>query len=226
MTEKSTANADEKKLNRSGINRMIAGVCGGVAEYFNIDVTVVRIVWVLTIFLHGLGAIAYLASLILMPENPKHREIPQKEKTPPQNAGLIIGIILVVIGLILLARVNYPWFYDWPFFRFWPFSIGAFWPLLLILFGVLYIFHVVRKDKQQKEGGGNFVSSQQHRKLFRSTTDKMVSGICSGLAKYWNIDVTIVRVGWAVATIFTGVWIGIVAYIVMIFAVPEEDRSL
>lgn len=222
MAKKSTSNAGDKKLYRSGVNRMIGGVCAGVADYFNVDVTVVRIVWVLTVLFQGLGAIAYLACLILMPDNPVHRDLPQSEKKSPPNAGLIIGIILVVFGLIFLARENYYWRYDWPFFRFWPFAFESFFPILIILFGVLYIFHILRKEKERKEGGGEPVITSKPKKLYRSTTDKMVSGVCSGLAKYWQIDVAIIRVGWVVVSLLTMIWLGVVAYIVMIFVVPEE----
>jgi phage shock protein C len=221
MPDKTTSSS-EKKLYRSGINRMIGGVCAGVAEYFNVDVTVVRIVWVLSVFIHGLGAIAYLACLIFMPENPEHLEIPKEERTPPQNTGLIIGIVLVVLGLIFFIKVNDYWLYDWYFFRYWPFPFRTLWPILLILFGVGYIVYIVHKEKQPKEEG-EAVTRPESRKLYRSLSNKMVSGICSGLAKYWQIDVAIVRVAWIVVTILTGFWLGILAYIIMIFAVPEEE---
>lgn len=54
-----------KQLLRSRKNRMIAGVCGGIAEYFNIDATIVRVLWV--IFFH-VGLLAYLLFWILVPE--------------------------------------------------------------------------------------------------------------------------------------------------------------
>lgn len=222
MAEKT--NSGEKKLYRSGANRMIGGVCAGVADYFNVDVTLVRIIWVITALFKGLGAIAYLACLILVPENPQQKDLPESEKRLPQNAGLIIGIVLVVIGLVFLARENYFWPYDWHFLGFWPFAFGAYWPLLLILFGVIYIFHVLKKDKEKKEEK-EASETQKPKKLYRSISDRMVSGVCSGLAKYWQIDIAIIRVGWAIATLLTGIWLGIVAYIVMIFAVQEEKLS-
>ena len=53
-----------KKLYRSKTNRMLAGVCGGLGEYFNIDPVIFRIAVVLT----GVGLIAYLAAIIIIPE--------------------------------------------------------------------------------------------------------------------------------------------------------------
>ena len=59
----------EKRLYRSRENIMIGGVCGGVAEYLDVDPTLVRIIWVLSAFYGGIGVIAYLVCLIVVPEN-------------------------------------------------------------------------------------------------------------------------------------------------------------
>ncbi|KUK86086.1 MAG: Phage shock protein C, PspC [candidate division TA06 bacterium 34_109] len=59
-----------KKLYRSRKDRKIAGVCGGIAEYFNIDSTIVRLLAVITIFFGGGGIIAYIISWIIIPEEP------------------------------------------------------------------------------------------------------------------------------------------------------------
>lgn len=57
-----------KRLTRSAVNHMIAGVCAGIAEYFGIDPTLVRIGWVVFCLLGGSGVLAYLICAILMPE--------------------------------------------------------------------------------------------------------------------------------------------------------------
>ncbi len=57
-----------KRLYRSKKERMIAGVCGGVAEYANADPTIIRLLWVVGSFFWGLGIIAYLAAWIIVPE--------------------------------------------------------------------------------------------------------------------------------------------------------------
>ena len=61
----------QKKLYRSKTNRMLVGVCGGVAEYFNIDPTVVRVIWaVSSIFTLSAGIIAYAVCAFVIPEKP------------------------------------------------------------------------------------------------------------------------------------------------------------
>jgi phage shock protein PspC (stress-responsive transcriptional regulator) len=59
------------------------------------------------------------------------------------------------------------------------------------------------------------------KRLKRSLTDKMVGGVCGGLAKYFDIDTTLIRLVFAFATVFAGT--GILAYIVMWIIVPKED---
>ena len=57
----------EKKLSRSN-NKMIGGVCAGIAEYLGLDPTIVRIVWVLLLFFAGFGILLYLILWIVMPK--------------------------------------------------------------------------------------------------------------------------------------------------------------
>lgn len=59
-----------KKLYKTKSDRKIAGVCGGIAEYFDIDPTIVRLGWVIAIFCAGGGILAYLIALIIIPEKP------------------------------------------------------------------------------------------------------------------------------------------------------------
>ena len=67
----------EKRLYRSQSDRMIAGVCGGLAEYFDIDPTIVRVVAVLSVFVSGLGILAYIILAIVVPsESSKAAHLP------------------------------------------------------------------------------------------------------------------------------------------------------
>lgn len=59
-----------KRLYKSKRNEIIAGVCGGIAEYFNCDPTLIRLAWVLFTALGGSGLIAYIVCAIVIPEQP------------------------------------------------------------------------------------------------------------------------------------------------------------
>lgn len=60
---------EPRKLYRSKRNAMLLGVCGGVAEYFNIDPTLIRLVWAL-FGCTGTGILAYFVAAIIIPSNP------------------------------------------------------------------------------------------------------------------------------------------------------------
>lgn len=59
---------NDKRLVKSASNRMICGVCAGVAEYFNVDVTLVRVVWALATLAGASGIIGYIIAAIIIPE--------------------------------------------------------------------------------------------------------------------------------------------------------------
>jgi phage shock protein C len=61
----------EKKLYRSKDERMIWGICGGLAKYFNVDPTIVRVVAVLTIVFGGWGILAYIILRFVVPLEPQ-----------------------------------------------------------------------------------------------------------------------------------------------------------
>ena len=61
-----------KRLYKSNMNKMLDGVCGGIAEYFNIDPTLVRLGWVLLSALGGTGIAAYIVAAIIIPRDPQN----------------------------------------------------------------------------------------------------------------------------------------------------------
>ena len=62
----------DRRLYKSNENKMIDGVCGGLAEYFDIDPTLVRLGWVLFCALGGSGILAYIMAAIVIPRNPQY----------------------------------------------------------------------------------------------------------------------------------------------------------
>lgn len=60
-----------KRLYKSNTQKMVDGVCGGIAEYFNIDPTLVRLAWVLFCMAGGSGILAYFIAAIVIPRNPE-----------------------------------------------------------------------------------------------------------------------------------------------------------
>jgi len=74
-----------KKLYRSRKDSKIAGVCGGIAEYFNVDSTIIRLLAVLTIFFGGGGIIAYIIAWIIVPLEPVEEELSSHKQSNPSR---------------------------------------------------------------------------------------------------------------------------------------------
>ena len=60
----------QKKLYRSNTDKKMAGVCGGVAKFFGIDATIIRLIWALAILFVGSGLLLYIVCALVIPEEP------------------------------------------------------------------------------------------------------------------------------------------------------------
>ena len=61
------------------------------------------------------------------------------------------------------------------------------------------------------------------KKLYRSVSDKKLAGVCGGIAEYFGLDATLIRVGWALVSLFAGA--GVLAYIVCALIIPEKPAN-
>lgn len=167
-----------KRLYKSRTERMIDGVCGGVAEYLGIDPVLVRIAFVLLVFAGGIGVVVYLIGMILMPAGPVPATPPATATapaegsapgsqveggTPANPAGIvagsgntststarIIGIGFVVLGgLLLLGNLGISFCDHW-----WGLSWGAIGPILVIAAGVALILRSPGVGTANQAGGG------------------------------------------------------------------------
>lgn len=141
----------DKRLYRSRENRVISGVCGGIAEYFDLDPTLVRLLWVLVTFFVGVGIIGYIICIFVIPERPssytdKVQPCREEEDTGGHSGNkapshernrIFTGIILILLGVLLLAdRLKLLYWLD----------LDRLWPVLLII-GGLYIIYRGKEGK-------------------------------------------------------------------------------
>ena len=133
-----------RRLTRSKTEGKIAGVCAGIADYFEVDVVLIRAAWVVFSIVPGAligGVLAYLAAWLVMPET--------TEKAP-EAAG---------------------------------------------------------------------------RRLTRSTNDRKIAGVCGGLAEYYGVDATPIRVLWVILSILCGAVIGgVIAYLLAWLIIPPPHQ--
>ncbi len=137
----------EKKLFRSRKNKVVAGVAGGIAEYFDIDPVFVRIGFVLLTVFHGAGLIIYITCAIIVPKEdviyvPAQTPVPEESITPQKTAESRIswlGIILVVLGGLLLIDNLIP-----------SISFDLIFPAILVLFGGWLIINSSKNQKKEE----------------------------------------------------------------------------
>jgi phage shock protein C len=147
-----------KRLYRDDYNKMIGGVCKGLADYLDIDVSIVRALFLLTLIFKGGGVIVYIVLMIVLPKKPFGFGNPGVDYTVPpvndytvppmqpqaepaepfvyqprrkSNFSLIAGLLLVALGGILLLD-EYDIIPDWNFEHLWP--------IPLVVIGIALIF--------------------------------------------------------------------------------------
>ncbi len=158
----------EKRLYRSKSDRMIWGVCGGLAKYFDVDPTLIRIIAVLSIFISGAGIIAYIILAIVIPsESSKATEpkdaikenVEELKKTASELGREIQSTFtgkdeseettgvryrrrnllgIIIIIIGILVLLS-------SFNLFWWFRWSYFWPIIIIAIGLLIIVSARKK---------------------------------------------------------------------------------
>lgn len=149
------------KLYRSQTDKMLGGVCGGLAKYLRVDLTIVRLFFVVLTLLGGFGPLVYLIMWIIVPledhvytdSNPNKFEgedIKERAgmvrddfinavKQPNQNTARFIGIGLVLAGgFFLLQQLDIKWL-NWL-------DNGVLWAALILLAGVALLVRATRKE--------------------------------------------------------------------------------
>lgn len=146
--------SEPKPLRRSVSNRQIAGVCGGLGEFFDLDPVIIRIVWI---------------TLSIVP------------------GAFIFGILAYVIAWLLMPEAE--------------------------------------TDAASSGSGPN--DSWRSRRLRRSVTDTKIAGVCGGIAEYFRVDATAVRMLWVLLSIWPGAVVcGVIAYVVAWIIMPTAPLAL
>ncbi|MEW6411761.1 MAG: PspC domain-containing protein [Candidatus Zixiibacteriota bacterium] len=137
----------EKRLYRSSTNKIIAGLCGGLGQYMDIDPVILRLISVILIFATGgVAILVYFIAWLIVPKAEEESMLHQATSDQPVSnqsnsisswKGFWPGIILISIGLLLVMRETWYWFH-------WD----ELWPIILIGAGLYLILRRNRKRKQ------------------------------------------------------------------------------
>ncbi len=202
-----------RKLYRSRRQKVIGGVCGGFAEYTGMDASLMRVLWVLAALFNGAGIVAYLVCLIFLRENPDV-SVETKSPTPPRTE-MTIGLVLILVGaaFLLYNVTGFEWWLPWRWHDLVHVHIREIWPILLIVLGAWILLRSRSDDIQE--------ATIQTQSFLRSKTERMVGGVCGGLAEYWQVDVGLIRVIWVLTSLFISLPAGGILYLVLLVLVPE-----
>jgi phage shock protein C len=222
-----------QKLYRSQANKVFAGVCGGLAEYFDVDPVVIRIIFVLMVLFGGSGVLLYIVAIFIVPKRPYQSQNVAPDQTVPiaqtknDNVRNWFGGALVLFGLIILLA-------NLEIFHFFNFLEDAFeyvFPVLLIILGMAIIYYRQSQEErpqQQMPGEQSEATADQprpaqsFREFRRSATDKKLFGVCGGMANYFGIDSSLLRMLYVVLCL-ASFGAGFVLYVLIAIVVPYDQ---
>jgi len=233
--------AAPKRLFRSHRDKILAGVAGGMAEYLDMDPTVVRLLWVLAAFFTG-GAVfwLYLALWLFLPigDNTQGQIADPAIKLSEKSLGIVAWGLIALGMLWLLSNFGIlPTI--WRSFHGIFHLIGlVFWPLVLLAMGWLILSRLGHTDAitQKMKGSvpeadavrervrSGYHTVRERTPLKRSKTDRMLLGVCAGIAHWLNLDPLVVRILWALFSI-ASLGTGVALYIIMAIIMPEDDSD-
>ena len=135
-----------KRLERDSENKVLGGVCSGLADFFNLDVALVRIFFVIALLFASFGFWLYVVLWIVLPcRSQQVNETTRQQETEPtansqqlspssKKTSIFAGVAVIFIGLIFLVN------------NFLPISwIWKLWPLILVAIGVVMILNATKK---------------------------------------------------------------------------------
>ncbi|SDM09357.1 PspC domain-containing protein [Halarsenatibacter silvermanii] len=147
MKRRQDSKKDRTRFYRSRRHKVLGGVCGGLADYFDIDPILIRLLFILLLLAEGMGFLVYIIAWIIIPLEPlpvdgrqqnfyreEDRSCTGQDRRSGRADGFFssreryLGIFLVLLGALFLFNMWFPAFYLRPF-----------WPLILIFLGLLLL---------------------------------------------------------------------------------------
>ena len=206
-----------KRLVRTRDDSVLAGVCGGFGQYFNLDSALVRLLWVFFTIFGGSGVLAYLVAVFIIPDESTAKDVTPRRLIDGINDKTILwGVLLVLVSIILFFQhgdfINSIWRH------FWNSGINVLLSLIIISVGV-YLLYQERQKISTMFGLGSEMP------LSLSEKDKQLAGICGGIAESIGMDSTIIRFFWVYGTIMS-VGIGLILYFILALVLPNKHAEV
>lgn len=229
-------------LYRHSRNKMVGGVCAGLASYLGWEPVLVRILWVgATFATFGGGVLAYLALWLLLPTGTKAQGQTGDAviSTNQRNSSTLSYVLIGVGAVILLSNLG---ILPILFNGFWGLVSTFFWPVVLMGIGFMLLNKTSKSEwrRNARNAGqqlrsrfsgqvpsgksirNTFSSTRSQLPLQKSTRDRIIMGVCGGISRKVGIDANLIRIGWVALTIFSGGVLGVVAYIALGLILPND----
>jgi phage shock protein C len=241
--KKTTMNT-KRMLYRHPTDKVIGGVCGGIAEYFGWDPVLVRVLWVVATFATwGGGFLAYILLAVFLPtgDNKVGQLRPPALELSQKGVTWAAAILMGLGGAWLLANLGIlPGLWG----AFWAVVAVLFWPAVLIGAGYLLLRansqrnldqEMVDAARKVKESVNGAVPTNDEFKaglnrvragmpLQRSRSNRMISGVCGGMGEKFGIDANLIRLIWVAFTLGT-MGFGALIYAGMALLMPEAQST-
>lgn len=196
-----------RKLERARADRILVGVCGGLARHLGLDSDLVRVVFLLAAAADGIGWVVYLAAYLLVPEESGPEPAPAAAREGGARTG---GLLLVALAVLAyLAGHGFGALLPWGWSRTWTLLI----PLLLLASGALLIWPRLREAAGLAPGN----------RPRRSVSDRVLAGVAGGIGREVGVDPALLRLALVAATVVS--WITIPLYVLLVLVLPEEEPA-
>lgn len=202
----------KRGLFRSVKNRILFGVCSGLGEFFNIDPIFFRLIFILSIFFNGWGIVVYIILAAVIPTAPRldNLEYDKLLFEADEKAKSVIGVCIILLGIYLLLV-------ETGFLKY----IGLIGlknqiivSSIVLTIGILFILHF----------NVRIYEVEQPVIFYRINRQKIIAGVCTGLAKYFNTEILVMRISFVIFTVIS-LGAGIVIYILFMLKVQTEMEN-
>lgn len=204
--ELETNNLTPKKvLRRSATNKILFGVCGGLGEYYSVHPLIFRLIFVLALFYSNYAIVFYAVSAFLL-------KPPEISEIKHQKFSVFLGYSTLLFGAVLyIANKS-------AMFRYFVGTIDTT-IYITFLFAFVGLYILLESAKFYSKDATIYRS-----RLYKLSNNKLIGGVCCGLAKYLNVSVISVRLIFLIIT-FLSLGTFTLIYLILFLTLPNYNEN-
>lgn len=200
----------KKQMLRSRDNRIFLGVCSGLAEYYDVSKTLVRLIFAMAVMFGGLGAAVYLILFVFIPSKNPDEKKEISYRTQHKNAKTLFGIVLITVGFYSIILPTS--FFPLAFMVYIPMKAIA--PVVFLAAGIW-----IQKYYRSK------TNENTQKQFYKPAHGRLFMGVCARLAEYLGAYVIVVRLLFVVFA-FATMGIGILLYFLIAYLSKQKSVAI